>query len=171
MQLTNESINIIEEDISDENFVQENSEMIDFDNGEYIEGNSILVISEKKRTVLLPYTKDDLQKYYEQFPKSYRDLRDVIQKQFVLPIDYFKYYSVSRFREGYSLLRNREGRPVFDSLKFGMNLMFKYNLHPAIITACKTEEDLNEYLKCLDNDKTKEFNKFVIKFEVTPLKV
>jgi len=138
---------------------------------EHIEDSNTLIISEKKKTVFLPYTKNDLQKYYSQFPKSYKNLKDVIQKQFILPIDYFKYYSVSRFREGYSLLRNREGKAILDSLKFGISLMFKSNLHPAIIAACKTKDDLNEYMDCLENNRIKDFNRFIIKFEITPLKV
>ncbi|MCL2859956.1 MAG: hypothetical protein FWF46_05265 [Oscillospiraceae bacterium] len=138
---------------------------------EVIEENNMLIISEKDKTVFLPYTQNDLQKYFDKFPKSYKNLTDVIQKQFILPLEYFKHYSVSRFREGYSLMRNKEGKTILDSLKFGINLMFQTNLHPAIITACRTEDDFNEYLNCLENDSTEDFNKFIIKFEIAPLKV
>ena len=77
---------------------------------------------------------------------------------------------LSRFREAYSLIRDREAKSVMEAIKYSMNLMFSYELNPAIIAACKTENQLQTYLDCLTNNKLDEFKEFEIKFEVAPLK-
>ena len=88
----------------------------------------------------------------EKYPKEYKSLEYVINKEFILPLDYYtKHPSLARFREAYSLIRDREAKSVFDALKYALNVMFKYDLNPAIISACKTEEALNFYIECLEN--------------------
>ena len=47
--------------------------------------------------------------------------------------------------------------------------MFKDNLNPAIIAACKTQEQLDDYLTCLDHNNLNAFNHFKIQFNVNPL--
>ena len=51
-----------------------------------------------------------------------------------------------------------------------MEVMFNYDLNPVIIAACKSQEQLEHYLKCLEEKDLTKFNDFEIKFEVTPLK-
>lgn len=46
--------------------------------------------------------------------------------------------------------------------------MFKYNLNPIIISACRTLEELDIYLDCLENNNLEDFDCFEIKFEVSP---
>jgi len=46
--------------------------------------------------------------------------------------------------------------------------MFRYEINPAIIAACKTQADLEDYLNCLEMDKLNDFNRFKIKFEINP---
>ena len=72
----------------------------------------------------------------------------------------------SRFREAYSLCRDREAKPIFESLKYGMDMMFNRRLNPAIIAACKTQEQLSNYLTCLEKNDLKSFTDFEIKFEM-----
>ena len=52
-----------------------------------------------------------------------------------------------------------------------MDMMFNYNLNPAIIAACKSQDQLEHYLNCLDGNTLNDFKDFEIKFEVAPLKV
>lgn len=49
-----------------------------------------------------------------------------------------------------------------------MELLFNYNLHPAIISACKNIDELDIYLDYLENNETDKFNCFNIKFEIAP---
>lgn len=112
-----------------------------------IQNNNTLIISEKDNKVFLPYTVSEIQSYMEKYPKEYKSLEYVINKEFILPLDYYtKHPSLARFREAYSLIRDREAKSVFDALKYALNIMFKYDLNPAIISACKTEEALNLYI-------------------------
>ena len=121
--------------------------------------------------MFLPYTVSEIQSYMEKYPKEYKSLEYVINKEFILPLDYYtKHPSLARFREAYSLIRDREAKSVFDALKYALNIMFKYDLNPAIISACKTEEALNLYIECLGNKDLSKFNLFKIEFRLNPLK-
>lgn len=136
-----------------------------------IQNNNTLIISEKDNKVFLPYTVSEIQSYMEKYPKEYKSLEYVINKEFILPLDYYtKHPSLARFREAYSLIRDREAKSVFDALKYALNIMFKYDLNPAIISACKTEEALNLYIECLENKDLSKFNLFKIEFKLNPLK-
>ena len=136
-----------------------------------IQNNNTLIISEIDNKVFLPYTVSEIQSYMEKYPKEYKSLEYVINKEFILPLDYYtKHPSLARFREAYSLIRDREAKSVFDALKYALNVMFKYDLNPAIISACKTEEALNFYIECLENKDLSKFNLFKIEFKLNPLK-
>ena len=136
-----------------------------------IQNNNTLIISEKDNKVFLPYTVSEIQSYMEKYPKEYKSLEYVINKEFILPLDYYtKHPSLARFREAYSLIRDREAKSVFDALKYALNIMFKYDLNPAIISSCKTEEALNLYIECLENKDLSKFNLFKIEFRLNPLK-
>ena len=122
------------------------------------------------KKVFLPYTKHEISLYLEQYPNSYTSYQDVIEKEFVLSLDYYmKHPVVARFREAYSLIRDRESKSVIDAFKFALDNMFRYELNPVIIAACKTQEQLEHYLNCLEKNKLEDFKDFEIKFEVAPL--
>lgn len=150
------------------NFTEVNSsEIID----ETIQDNNTLIISEKENKVFLPYTLSEIQSYMEAYPKEYKSLEYVVNKEFILPLDYYtKRPNLARFREVYSLIRDREAKSVFDALKYALNIMFKYDLNPAIISACKTEEALNFYIECLESKDLSKFDLFKIEFRLSPLK-
>ena len=137
---------------------------------ENIQENRTLIVSEKLKKIFLPYTKHEISLYLEQYPNSYTSYQDVIEKEFVLSLDYYmKHPVVARFREAYSLIRDRESKSVIDAFKFALDNMFRYELNPVIIAACKTQEQLEHYLDCLEKNKLEDFNDFEIKFEVAPL--
>lgn len=135
---------------------------------DFPEENHVLRVSEKDNRVYLPYSKSELTLYMEQYSDSYASYADVIKKEFILPLDYYmKHPVVARFRETYSLIKDREAKSVMDALKYAFNLMFKYELNPIIIAACKTQEQLENYLEALEKNKLDEFKDFEIKFEVS----
>ena len=132
------------------------------------EENHVLRVSEKNNKVYLPYKKSELALYLEQYPDAYASYDDVIRKEFILPLDYYmKHPVVARFRETYSLIKDRESKSAMDGLKYAFSLMFKYELNPVIIAACKTQEQLENYLEALEKNKLDEFKDFEIKFEVS----
>lgn len=132
--------------------------------------NKTLLISEKQSKVFLPYYETEVNRYLEQFPNQYSSFDDVVNNEFVVPINYFLHHTVlSRFRETYSLIRDRESKSIFEAMRYSFDLMFKYDLNPAIIAACKTQNQLENYINCLDSKKLNEFTDFEIKYEVFPL--
>lgn len=132
--------------------------------------NNTLLISEKKNKIFLPYTNQEISLYLQQYPDEYHSSDEVINKEFILPLDYYmKHPVIARFKEAYSLIRDRESKSVIDAFKFAVDIMFHYELNPVIIAACKTQEQLENYMDCLDKNKLDDFKDFNIKFEVSPL--
>ena len=137
-----------------------------------IHDNNTLLISEKLQKVFLPYSVKEVMSYLEQYPKEYSSFSDVVNKEFIFPYSYYsKHTVVSRFREAYSLIRDRESKSIIDAFKFAVDIMFNYELNPVIIAACKTQEELEDYLSCLNRQKLDEFTTFEIKYEISPLKI
>lgn len=135
------------------------------------ENNYCLLISETSKKVYLPYTKKEVLKYLEQYPDQYDSFEDVVKKEFIYPIDfYLKHTVLSRFRETYSLIRDREAKSVLEAFKMAIDMMFRYDLNPAIIAACKSQEQLENYLECLKSQSLNNFKDFEIRFEISPLK-
>ena len=155
---------------SNKNNLSVNKKITNSNEEENIQENHTLIVSEKLKKVFLPYTKHEISLYLEQYPNSYTSYQDVIEKEFILSLDYYmKHPVVARFREAYSLIRDRESKSVIDAFKFALDNMFRYELNPVIIAACKTQEQLEHYLNCLEKNKLEDFKDFEIKFEVAPL--
>ncbi len=133
----------------------------------FLPDNKTLLISEKQKKVFLPYKKNDIEDYLEQYPNKYKSYSDVINNEFIVPLSYYQHFPVlARFRETYSLIRDKEGKSIVEALRLAMDLMFKSELNPAIIAACKYQEQLDNYLKCLESNNLESFNDFEIKFDV-----
>ena len=134
--------------------------------------NKVLIISEKENKVYLPYKKTELKAYLSQYPTSYYSYKNVIEKEFILPLNYFMNNpSMARFRETYSLYRDREATSVVEALKKALSLAFKSELNPAVIAACKTKKQLNNFVLCLDENKLNDFSDFEIIYDVKPQKI
>lgn len=132
--------------------------------------NETLIISEKTNNIYLPYKIPELANYIDSYPDAYSSLSDVVAQEFILPFDYFmKHPYKSRFFETYNLMRNRQGNSVISSIASGLKLMHRNDLNPAIIAACKTEDELKTYLYYLDANRLDEFKAFNIIYQVNPL--
>lgn len=131
------------------------------------EDNNVLRISEKEKKVFLPYKKVEIEDYLKQYPNKYKTYKDVINNEFIVPLSYYQHFPViARFREAYSLVRDREGKSIVEALKYAMDLMLKSELNPAIIAACKYQDQLDHYLECMESNSLEEFKDFEIKFDV-----
>ncbi len=132
--------------------------------------NSDLIISERTHYIYLPYKTDELINYIENYPEVYSSLSDVVKREFVLPFDYYISHPIkSRFEETYNLIKNREHKSSIDALKVALRISKMDNLNPAIIAACKTEYDLNNYLYHLSKNEVKNFKMFNIIYDINPL--
>lgn len=124
-----------------------------------------LIISEISKTVLLPYKKSELDSPED----ASVDKNDLIRKKYVVPIEKYKSPALSRFREAFKLMRNIEKKSIIEAIDLGLELSLNSKLHPAIISACRSLDELDIYLDYLDSNQTDKFNCFSIKFEIAPL--
>ncbi len=134
-----------------------------------LEDNNTLIISEIRNAVFLPYSISDLE---EQLKTSinYANVQEIIDNEYIIPLDRYKNAALSRFRESYNLMRKKEHASITDSLDLALELTFNSLLNPAIITACKNLDELDIYLDCLNSNELDDFKIFNIKYEILPKK-
>ena len=131
--------------------------------------NDTLLISEKDNKVFLPYTMDDINDYLNNFSYKYSTAQNVIENEFVLPLNYFDNFRfAARFREAYALYKDREGKTTLQSISFALRIMKIGNLNPAVIAACKNEKILNDYIEHLENNDLQNFTYFKVSFRINP---
>lgn len=166
------SISKFENDFSDFNKIKSNiyATSIGKDNNLDINTNPLdndtLLISEKKYAVILPYKHKDITNLLD--TKKYSNEDEIIEKLYTIPLSEFKNSAISRFSEGYNLILKKEKGSFSEALDLGLELIFKSNLHPAIIRACKNLKELDFLLDCLDQNRLSDFSLFKIKFEMCP---
>ena len=166
---TNMSENNISLSTSGQNSTSNFSYSNDIDINDYKDNNN-LIISEIKGKVFLPYKISDLEKILKIKKGEYKDIYDLINKKYILPLAKYKNSSISRFREAFNLMKTKEKSSFLKALELALELTFKYNLHPAIISACGGLDELDVYLDCLEENELDNFHIFEIKFEVLPFK-
>lgn len=135
------------------------------------EDNNILKISEIQNKVFLPYKISDLDEILKKNSKKYKTYQDIINEKYVVSLDKYKNSAFSRFKEAYHLMRERENATFSEALDVAIEVTFKYNLNPAIITACKNLEELDTYMDCLEENKLDNFKFFKVEYEVPPVKI
>lgn len=129
---------------------------------------NVLLVSEKDQKAYLPYSDSDVIKIYQSNKNRYQSVQEVIEDQYILPLNRFKNASISRFRETLHLILHKEKRSIFYALDLALELMFKYELNPIIIAACRNLNELDIYLDCLEENELFDFRCFEIRFEVAP---
>lgn len=127
-----------------------------------------LIISEIEKKVVLPYTLTDIKNILKASPAKYTSAQDVINQLYTIPLKYYKNSAISRFREAYRLVRQRDKGTLLQAVDLATELFFNYNLHPAIITACKNSNELDVYLSCLEYNELEDFTSFKIVFQGLP---
>ena len=130
----------------------------------YIENT--LIISELKGKVILPYKMETVKQIL--LNENYSSISDVIEKLYTIPIKNYKFASVARFSEAYKLMIEKEHSSKLKAISLASELFGNYNLHPAIITACNSLDELDIYLACLEDDVLSDFKFFDIKYEIPP---
>ena len=148
---------------SSEKSLEINSETL---NSSYIENT--LVISEMQGKVILPYTIKEINDILKEKNKEYSSIDEVIEKLYTKPIKYYRFSAIARFKEAYKLVIEKEHKSKFKALSLASELFSTLNLHPAIITACKSLDELDIYLACLEDNSLNEFPFFEIKYEIAP---
>lgn len=127
-----------------------------------------LVVSETAQNVTLPYKLSEINEIIKNEPNKYSSIDDVITKKYTLPLKVFKNPTVSRFKQGFKLMREKEHSSFREAFDLGMELIFDSNLHPAIIPACSNLEELDKYLYYMEKEEIDKFDRFNIVFECPP---
>ena len=130
--------------------------------------HNVLIVSEKEQKAYLPFFYSKVKEIFESGNTPYMSLQDVINELYVIPLNRFKSSSIARFREAFHLIREKEKGSITKALDLGLELMFKYDLNPIIIAACRNLDELDIYLACMDENELSHFPCFEIKFEVMP---
>ena len=125
-----------------------------------------LLISEKYDNVYLPYTSEEIANIKKEH--SSFTVNEILDKYYSRNIKEFKSPIISRFKEAYKLAKKKEHLTTAQASNLGFELCLKSNLHPAIISACNSIDELDSYLDCLDRNKVSEFDCFNIDFDVAP---
>lgn len=133
--------------------------------------DNTLVISEIRNQVILPYSLENIKLYFNSHIGEFESIEELIKKNYTYSLSYFKPASIARFREAYKLIVEREKGSKLNALSLAFELLVNYNLHPAIISACKSIDELDIYLACLEDNDLESFNKFNIKYEIPPVAV
>ena len=158
--------NIIDTDINDENIVKNVKNRIDIDLEPH--DHNVLIISEEEQKAYLPFFYNDVLDIFKNSDNKYKTLQDVIEDLYIIPLKKFKNSSISRFREAFNLAHKKQNYSIIKSFDLALELMFKYDLNPIIISACRTIDELDIYLDCLEKRETFEFECFEIKFQIFP---
>lgn len=130
--------------------------------------HNILIVSEKEQKAYLPFFYNDVINIYKNSNNQYKTIQDVIEKLYIVPLSNFKNSSIARFKQAFNLIRKKENGSITNALDLGLELIFKYNLNPIIICACRNLDELDIYLDCLEKNELYDFPCFEIKFEVSP---
>ena len=155
--------------VQDNSISPESSNTTESDsNNNDVKDNRVLVISETQNKVFLPYYVEDIEKKLKN--SKYQNSQQVIDSEYIVPLSKYKNAIISRFKEAFNLMRTKEHASISDSLSLALELTFNSLLNPAIISACRTLDELDIYLDCLNSGELDKFNIFEIKYEVLPTK-
>lgn len=165
--------------INNLNKVMLKSNIIEIENDEFssdevkdvVKDNKKLVISEEEGKVYLPYSAEDVKNEFSKIKDKNITISEIIEKNYVRSTKIYKNSMKSRYKEGYNLMRKKENKSIRESVWLGLELMFEFNLHPAIISACKNLEELDIYLDCLDDNELDKFSCFDIIYKAMPVMV
>lgn len=128
-----------------------------------LEENTLIISND---IVVLPYTFDELDTILKSNPEKYTCSQDVIDSLYTRPANYYKSTSFARFKEAFKLAKN-SGAPFNKAFDLAFELLTNYNLHPAIITACKNLKELDVYLSCLEYNELDDFKFFKVNFDIS----
>lgn len=130
--------------------------------------NNVLIVSEKDQKAYLPFFYSDVKDIYNNSKNQYETIQDVVDNLYVVPLAKFKNSAIARFRESFLLIKNKVKGSITKAIDLGLELMFRYDLNPIVIAACRNLDELDIYLDCLEENELNDFSCFEIKFEIMP---
>ena len=136
---------------------------------ENIENNDTLLISEILNKIILPYRAEEIKEIIENEDSIYETPQQVIDEKYTRPLADYRFQAWTRYNETIELAKRSDKCGGINAIALALEMMKKRYLHPSIITACRTLEELYVYLDCLDKDELDDFKIFNIKYELHPI--
>ena len=103
----------------------------------------------------------------KKYPQKYKNAQEVVEKEFIKEYKkFFKKPGKARFYETYKLIKKKEKRNFIVALFYAIKMMFNKKINAAIISAFKSELELNNYLYFLKSKNTDAFEYFKIIYDV-----
>ena len=136
-----------------------------------IQNNDTLLISEILNAVVLPYTAEEILEILKNENESYKTVEEVIKDKFTRRLSDYRVQFWSRYNETIKLLTVRQDYKLGESIPLALEIMGIRFLHPAIISACRSLDELDVYLDCLEKNEVDDFKIFKIKYELHPMLV
>lgn len=147
-----------EEMIEEKNIVEENS--MDEETSNSTE--KVLFISYKDNYAILPYSTKDLEQFFSSNPEKYSSLQDIIDKEYTISLENYKFDSSSVYDECMNIAKQSPDYSALKAIKFANNAKKYENANPIIIKACKSLDEIELYLNCLENNNLENFTLFKI---------
>ena len=113
----NNFLNIDKKSVHNEN----NIARINIDSEQH--DSNVLIISEKEQKAYLPFFYNKVKDIFENPEYNYKNMQDVVNTLYVLPLNKFKNSSLSRFRESFNLIRFKENGTILQALDLGLELL------------------------------------------------
>lgn len=130
-----------------------------------------LIISDIDKKVYLPYTNNEIISMLNDPKFNFKNEQEIIDKYYTIPLENYRFPAISRFKEAYNIVTKKEKGSILQAIELGLELFSNYNLHPAIITACKNLNQLDIYLSCLEYNELDDFKFFKTEFKSAPSKI
>ena len=132
--------------------------------------NNIITIPERtliitRKKVILPFTFKQIEAIFELHPNKYTNLKQIIDSNFTLSTKLYKNIIFSKIIEVYKLMRVRNKYSLHKTISICIEVVFNVYIFPAIITACKTFDELEIYLDCLEKNELNQYPCFKIIYD------
>jgi len=133
---------------------------------------NVLIISEKDQIAYLPYKLEEVEEFLnskENKKPKYSSIQEIIENKYTVHLSSFKFPTISRFREVFNLVRKEKG--LLEAFEAAVELMTNFNLNPIIVRACRSVQELNIFVDCLEESETEKFPCFEIEYKIAPVVV
>ena len=121
-----------------------------------------LIIKKSLGIAILPYSISDLDELFLDDPEKYSSIQDIIDQEYTVQLKDFENSSITRYKEAFKLAKDKSNYTFSQAANFAKKLLIENEVTSLIIASCRTVEELEFYIECLNNNKLDNFHYFKI---------
>lgn len=121
-----------------------------------------LIIKKSLGIAILPYSISDLDELFLDDPEKYSSIQDIIDQEYTVNLKDFENSSITRYKEAFKLAKDKSNYTFSQAVNFAKKLLVENEVTSLIIASCKSVEELEFYIECLNNNKLDDFHHFKI---------